>query len=455
MKRELDLENEEERPKKKYKLEFKEFDKKQKEVKREIMNREITIYDILDLDLPMDENVWFFENLDILKNVENSTDEKLRIKNMIYQRYIQDKSIDKKKVEELESKTGLSEDIVSRILHSEHPDDAKAIMYKKYKRAYDNMGNSSSDELYKVIDWIDHVLDLPTKVSASKNGSIDNKLKKLWKSLNENITGLIQMKETIMETMCAKLLDPENKGKVITLVGPPGVGKTAIATSIAEALDMPFDQISFGSVKDSSVLIGHSSTYIGAIPGLFVKILMKSKRLDMVLLLDEIDKIPDTPEGHSISSVLLHVLDRIQNHRFHDMYLPEINVDLSKMIFILSANNLDNVDPVLKDRMSIIKIDGYTIDEKAEIMENHLFPRIRKELGFGDKELIFTRDMIKYLINKKTKKQPGMRDAERIVYQMCERLSLLKYSKNINFSYKIKNIKFPLTIDENLIDKLL
>jgi ATP-dependent Lon protease len=257
-----------------------------------------------------------------------------------------------------------------------------------------------------------------------------------------------------MEAMSTKIQNPNGKGKILTFVGPPGVGKTAMALSIAEAMEMPFDQISFGSVKDSSVLTGHSATYIGALPGLFTKILLKSKRLDTVVLLDEIDKIPNNSEGTSIASVLYHVLDKTQNNRFKDMYMPEILIDLSKMVFLLSANSLENIDPL--DRMTVVEISGYSVSEKIDICSNHIFAKVREESGFSSSDLTMGKKELQYLIvNKTNVNSPGVRDIEKKIEQLCERLALLKCTKSVNFSYKCGPIKFPLVITTDIIDKLL
>lgn len=435
---------------------FVEQKQKYNNVENAVNNKIINLNDVFKLNLPMDENIWFFEYLQILENTDPFTEEHYRIKNMIYDRYNNLKSVDIEKLNKIKTNSGVDHDVVTRILNSDHSDELKTILYRKYKRCYDNMSRDGhSDELFKVIEWIDNVLDLPTKIINKSKTSISEKLSKLWKSLNNNIYGLQHVKEKVMEAVCAKLLDPDNKGSILTFVGPPGVGKTAMATSIAEALDMPFDQISFGSVKDSAILTGQTSVWIGSAPSLFTKILLKSKRLDTVVLLDEIDKIPYTQEGRSISSVLLHVLDRTQNHRFKDMYMPEVSLDLSKMVFLCAANSLDDIDPVLRDRMTIIEISGYSTDEKVNIASIHMFPKISKELGFTNSDLLVGQDALKYLVDNKTNNQSGMREVERKLYQLCERLSLLKYAKGIPFSYKITNVKFPYKIDIDTINKLL
>ncbi len=450
-----DIEDTKDKKSKKQRLKYEEHKAKFNETERAVLEREICLEDIFNLDLPQSENIWFFEYLRIRDNCQPDTEEYYKIKTMIYEKYSNLKNVDMAKLNKIKINSHVDDDIVTRILNSDHDDVIKTILYKKYKRCYDNISkDNASDELFKVLEWIDNILDLPTKVEHQK-APITEKLMKLWQTLNENIFGLNHVKEKIMETVCAKLLDPDNKGKILTFVGPPGVGKTAIASAIADALEMPFDQISFGSIKDSAILTGHSSTYIGSIPGLFTKILLKSKRLDTVVLLDEIDKIPDTPEGRSISSVLLHVLDRTQNHRFKDMYMPEIVLDLSKMIFLCAANSLDDIDSVLKDRMNIIEISGYDIEGKTNIALQYLFPRISKELGFTSSELFIDKHTMNYLISMKTKEQEGMRETERNIYQLCERLSLLRHAKGIQFSYKIGNITFPYKIDTNTINQLL
>lgn len=452
--KEIDDEDEDEYASKRQKMSFDKYKEKYNKIRNEMRNREITMGNVLELDLPMEEYIWFSEYLDIYAKTQPCTEERYKIGNTIYKRYENLKNVDVKKLNKIKTDSGVENDIICRILNSSHPDSVKAILYKKYKRYYDST-NGSSDEFIKVMDWIDNVLDIPLKIGMDHNININQTLIKLWKSLNNNTHGLNHVKEKIMEVMCAKLLDPDSKGRVITLVGPPGVGKTTIAVSIAESLSMPFDQISFGSVKDSSVLTGHSSTYVGSVPGLFATILLKSKRLDTVILLDEIDKIqPNTAEGRSVSSVLLHVLDKAQNNKFRDLYMPEVHLDLSKILFICAANSLDEIDPVLRDRMTVIEMEGYDVKNKIDIVKKHLFPKIRGELGFSEKDIILSDSEIEYMIKTKTENQPGMRDCEKKICQLCERLALLK-STDIGFSYKIDNLKFPLKISNNIIDKLL
>lgn len=435
------------------------YKKKYDEIKKEMIKRELNMNDILCIDLPIEEYIWFAEYFKILENSDEYSEERFRIKNMIYDKYEKFKNTNFEKLNKIKSEFDLNgdNDIIRKIINCDQPDDVKSIMYKKYKRCLDSSNSgSNSEELFKIIDWIDTIIELPTSIKST-NLKLQHSeiITQLWKSLNDNVYGLNHVKEKIMEVMCAKMMNGDSKGKILTLVGPPGVGKTSFAISIAQSLNMSFDQISFGSIKDSTTLTGHSGAYIGAGPGLLTKILLKSKRLDMVLLLDEIDKIPDTAEGKSISSVLLHVLDKTQNYRFRDMYMPEINLDLSKILFVCAANDVDDIDPVLRDRMSIINIKGYSLSEKVCIAKNHIFGKIKNDLKIKDSDIIINDEELTYLIDKKTENTAGMRDVERKLYELCERIILLKYAKNINFSYKIGKFTWPVTVDFEIIDKLL
>jgi ATP-dependent Lon protease len=419
-------------PKKSSKLEL---------IKQEIYEREITIEKILKINMEMDDYIWFVEHLNVINDLH--PEDKLKLKNIIYKKYKQIQNINMLDIDMKQDNI----DILTKIIKSNHSKEVKEILYKKYKKMneYSNMNNT--DEIVKMNELIDTALNIPTYITKFNVNSLSN----IWEYLNKNMYGMINVKEKIMETICSQ--QNGSNGKVITLVGAPGVGKTAIGKHIAMALDRPYDQISFGSLKDSTILTGHSSTYIGAVPSLFTKILIKSKSLDMVILLDEIDKIPDTPEGKSISAVLLHILDPTQNNKFKDMYIPEIPLDLSKILFIIAVNSIDNIDKILLDRMNIIHLQNYSLEDKIEIVENYLLPILINKYNIKIK---ISKKSILYLINK-TIYSYGMRNIQRSLEQIFERIILIKNTKNTNIklSYNIPNLIFPLLITDNIIDILL
>lgn len=435
---------------------YKELEKK---IDEEIKNRNITMDQIYELKITpeMDDLVWFRNNIKLRDSMFEDSEEKFNLINNIYHRYMKFKDLAYYKMEKLKEEISTDKSIVKRIMCSEQCDNIKTILFKKYKLFCENH-DTCSEEYSKCIEWIDTVLNIPTRTienSPVKLSEIGNKLKKLNNFLTNKIYGLSQVKEKIMEAMCAKIINPnETNGKILTLVGPPGVGKTSVASTIAEAMNLPFEQISFGSIQDSKILTGHSSTYIGAVPGLFTKTIIKAKRLDSLILLDEIDKITDSQDSN-ITSVLFHVLDKSQNHRFKDIYIPEIPLDLSQIIFLCAANDCNKIDHILRDRMTIIELPGYTIQDKVNISKIYLLPKFRRELKFDENEIVIGNNELEYLISKKTKDQPGMRDVERRLKELFDRLALLKHSKNIPYSFDIKNIKFPVKVTHEIINKLL
>lgn len=429
------------------------------EINNEMNKRIITMEMIYELKLQMDDYIWFQNYINIRNELEDNTEEKYNITNTIYTKYMILKDIDFSNIENISNDINNEKSIIKKIFSSDNDNYVKSILYKKYKLFCENK-ESCSEGYAKCLEWINTVLSIPSKPLISHNfdkkniNDINNKLKNVHHSLSNNIYGLNQIKEKIMEILCAKLLNPNDpNGKILCLVGPPGVGKTIIASTIANALDLPFNHISFGSIQDSKLLTGHSSTYIGSVPSLFTNILIKAKRLDSLVLLDEIDKITNGYDSN-ITSVLIHALDKSQNNKFMDAYIPEIPLNLSYILFICTANDANIIDPILKDRMTIINLFGYSIEDKINICEKYLLPKYIKELSFDKNEIIISSKELKYLITKISSEQPGMRDIERKLKELLDKLALLKYSKDIIYSFDIKNIKFPITITNDIINKL-
>lgn len=443
-----------------------EFYDKKRKIKEEIKKREITLEQVFKLNLSIDDNIWFLSQIEIRDKMNEDSEEKITKTNSIYERYMKLSDTNRKELEKLKTITNGEKSIEQKILDSKHNAQTKTLLYKKYKLFCENKdSNTNSEEYSKQIEWIETVLDIPVSfnsellksdlIGKNKKTVIGAAFQKLNKLLTDKIYGLNQVKEKLTEAICSKIINPnEISGEIITLVGPPGVGKTSVAAAIAEAMDMPFDQISFGSIQDPNILTGHSSTYVGATPGEFAKILIKAKRLDVLILLDEIDKI-DITHKNNINSVLYHVLDKTQNNRFKDNYMPEIPIDLSKIIFLCSANDIDKIDPILKDRMTIIKLTGYSVEDKVNIAETYLVPKFMSELQFAKNEITISKKCLEYLISQKTEAQPGMRNAERKLRELFKRLSINKFSTSVSYSFSIKNLKFPLVITEKIIDMIL
>src|SRR5437879_11236291 len=214
--------------------------------------------------------------------------------------------------------------------------------------------------------------------------------------LDEDHYGLAKVKRRILEYLAVRKLNPEGKGPILCFVGPPGVGKTSLGQSIARAMGREFVRVSLGGIHDEAEIRGHRRTYIGALPGNIIQAIRKAGARDCVMMLDEIDKLGRGIQGDP-SSALLEVLDPAQNSTFRDNYLG-VPFDLSRVVFITTANMLDTVPGPLLDRMELIRLSGYTESEKVEIAQRHLIPRQLKENGLSPEQCFMTEAAIRALI---------------------------------------------------------
>lgn len=266
--------------------------------------------------------------------------------------------------------------------------------------------NPNNPESTVIRNYIDQVLDIPW--NKKSKSSID--LKVAEKVLNDGHFGLEDVKKRILEYLAVKKMTGSLKGPILCLVGPPGVGKTSIARSIAEATNRKFVSMRLGGVRDEAEIRGHRKTYIGAMPGRIITQLQKAKKLNPVFLLDEIDKLASDFRGDP-ASALLEVLDPEQNSEFTDNYI-EIPVDLSDVLFITTANSQEQIPDALLDRMEVIRVTSYTDYEKFEIANRYLLPRQLKENGMDKSQFHITRDAIYTIINNYTR-ESGVRELGR------------------------------------------
>lgn len=268
--------------------------------------------------------------------------------------------------------------------------------------------NHMAAEYPIAMNYAEMMVDLPWQEYSED----DLNLKKAKKVLDDDHFGLEKVKDRILEYLAVLKLKNDLKGPILCLYGPPGVGKTSLGRSIAKALGRQYVRMSLGGVHDEAEIRGHRKTYVGAMPGKVIQNIKKSKYSNPVFVLDEIDKVNSNFRGDP-SSALLEVLDPEQNSEFIDNYL-EVEYDLSKVLFIATANSLDTIQPALRDRMEIIEVSGYTIEEKIEIAKRHLVPKQKKEHGLKTKDFTFDNKSIQFLIEGYTR-ESGVRSLERVV----------------------------------------
>ncbi len=305
------------------------------------------------------------------------------------------------------------------IKKSAMPDEAKEKLLAECKRL--GKMSSGSPDANVVRTYLDKCLALPWGVYTKDNDNIA----KAEKQLDKDHYGLRDVKERIVETLAARILSPEIKGQIICLAGPPGVGKTSIAKSVAKAVNKNYVRISLGGVRDEAEIRGHRRTYIGAIPGRIINAMIDAKSQNPLILLDEIDKLGGDFKGDP-AAALLEVLDGEQNNTFCDHFI-ELPFDLSKVLFITTANDKYAIPEPLRDRMEIIDLSSYTHEEKFNIAKKHLVPKQLKEHNIDKKQLKINDKAIRLMIDGYTK-EAGVRQLERIVAKIC-RKSAVRFVK--------------------------
>ena len=312
-------------------------------------------------------------------------------------------------------------------------EDEELDEYRK-KLAQAKLGDEVREKLLKDVDklakqpfgsaeasvlrnYLDTCLEMPWGEETKERASVDA----ARRILDHDHYGLQKVKERILEFIAVRQLNPEAKGQILCLVGPPGVGKTSIALSVARAMNRKVARLSLGGVRDEADIRGHRKTYIGAMPGRIIEAITRSGSMNPLLVLDEVDKLSSDGRGDP-ASALLEVLDSEQNYAFRDHYL-EIPVDLSRVMFIMTANTLDTIPRPLLDRMEIIEIPSYTDEEKVQIAQRHLLPKERQAHGLTASSLRVDESAIRAAISLYTR-ESGVRSLERQLGKICRKAAM-------------------------------
>jgi ATP-dependent Lon protease len=302
------------------------------------------------------------------------------------------------------------------------PEAVRAAVDKELDRL-ERMGEQNPEQAW-VRNWLDAVVDLPWGEYASESDDISG----AREVMDADHEGLGDVKDRILEFLSVRVLRRERglgtesgrgSGAILALVGPPGVGKTSLGESVARALGRPFVRVAVGGVRDEAEIRGHRRTYVGSRPGRIVRALTEAKSMNPVVLIDEIDKLQAGGWSGDPASALLEVLDPAQNHTFRDHFL-ELDLDLSDVLFLATANQLDTIPGPLLDRMEIVTLDGYTEDEKVSIAKHHLFPRQRSKAGLREEELDITDAAFHALIDGYTR-EAGVRGLERQIGKIARK----------------------------------
>lgn len=374
-----------------------------------------------------------------------------------------------------------------KILDSELNISSKVVILNKI----DHFQNSArfDSEYGKLKNWVDNLskipfnnyIDMPIKLSDG-NIVIKNFITQIKQTLDDTIYGQEHAKNKLLQIIAQWISNPKSKSSYVALEGPPGVGKTSlIKHGVSKSFNRPFNFIALGGATDSSYLEGHSYTYEGATYGKIVEMIIQSKVMNPIIFFDELDKVSTTHKGEEINGILTHLTDNTQNNCFNDKFFTGIDFDLSRSMLFFSYNDEYKINPILKDRLTVIKFDSYKLKDKVNIALKYLIPELMKNINIKEDEVIFNDSTIQYIIEKYTSHEKGVRNLKRSLEEILMKINLLKLltvsnsekikvintnetsnieinkvdKTDIDIPYKIKNFNLPLTITNEIINILL
>jgi MoxR-like ATPase len=350
--------------------------------------------------------------------------------------------------------------LMLRILTLKLSPDVQALILAKYNSLQSL--DPSTGEYFKLRNWLDkavavpfgHYKEIPVKMEDGSEACATF-MKGAQKALDEAIYGQEDTKLQILQYITTKIAKPDGRGTSLLLVGPPGIGKTSvIKNGIAKALGFPFQFISLGGDSDASTYTGHQLVYESSHCGKIVNSLIAAKSMSTILLFDEVDKISATPKGEEVQNMLIHLTDPASNEGFEDKYLSGIPIDLSKAMFIFSANDISKIDKVLLDRLMVIELKGYDLKQKITIAENYLLPAALKDVSLVERVAI-NKEVLTYIIEEYAKDETGVRELKRCVEQVAQKLNMLRMYNAKELPFHIKDFALPFVVKKEHIDLFL
>lgn len=318
----------------------------------------------------------------------------------------------------------------------------------------------------KRLEWFDTLTKIPfgeySKYDIDVNNIEHTKkyIKNIYTNLEKSVWGMNDVKEEILNYVTQCITQPDSKPRVLALCGQPGIGKTKIVRDgISKSLNREMRCFSMGGIKDSSTFFGFDYTYVGSKYGAIVQALIDCKTMNPVLFFDELDKISDTKEGQDIENFLIHLTDPVQNYDFNDKYFNGIPIDISKSLLIFSFNDMESISPILRDRLHIINIPSPSVKDKVNIASKFFVKEFLDNFKLNENEVIFENDIIKYIIDRYTGDESGVRKLRRCIETICMKINTSKLLgdcvKELNLSTSKINITLPIKLTKEQIDVFL
>ena len=369
----------------------------------------------------------------------------------------------KQMIEALEKKSSISaaeQPLMFKILSMSLPTETQAMVLNKYNSLQSL--DPGSGEYFKLRAWLEKLTSVPFGLYKDIPVKLDDGteacgvfMDRARRCMVDAIYGQEEAKLQILQFIASKIANPSARGMSLLLVGPPGIGKTSlIKNGIAKALDWPFQFISLGGDSDATTYTGHQLVYESSHCGKIVNSFVAAKSMSMVLMFDELDKISGTPKGEEVQNMLIHLTDPVQNGDFEDKYLSGVPIDLSKVMFVFSGNDITKIDKVLLDRMIVIELQGYNAKEKLAIAEQYLVPAALKEVNLMEKVGISS-EVLQYVIEEYAKEEKGVRQLKRCVEGIMQKINMLRIFNSKDLPFHIKDFSLPFVVKKEHIQLFL